>query len=279
MPAVLSPAVAEITDTVIRCAPDDGLSLSPERTMGDVEALLDVQTRLRAMTVRRLRDAIRCDGPAKICGRAPKSWLMEELGLSSTDASRLLFLSRFLDAFPVTEAAFADARITDGHAAVVVHALLALPADVRDIAEAQLLESARTQPPRKVKEFANDLLEALGHEGAADRRREREYADRGFDMTETMDGVNVVKGNFTAEVSAFAREALAIAAQPCGPEDHRTPRQRFHDAMGEIFRSYLQHCDKPGVDGAPVTVVPGATSAPATTQSTTTRATTKEAAQ
>src|SRR5205823_6726601 len=99
------------------------------------------------------------------------------------------------------------------------------------------------------------LLDRLGYARESAVRRERRYLNRGLDVAETFGGVGSVSGTLTPEVREKFMTALRAAAQPAGPDDHRTPRQRFHDALGEISDVYLAHAETPTFAGAPRTVV------------------------
>ncbi|HMC70571.1 MAG TPA: DUF222 domain-containing protein, partial [Mycobacteriales bacterium] len=62
-------------------------------------------------------------------------------------------------------------------------------------------------------------------------------------------------GTLTPEVGDELAKALALAGEPAGPEDDRTPRQRHHDALGELARTYLASHGTPSFTGSPRTAI------------------------
>jgi len=235
---------------------DDRLVTSPEQQLDELEAIRDVITSLEAVFVRRLRDARDADAPRLVCGRTTKGWLREELFCSSGDASRLMRCVFRLPAYPVVAAAFEAAEITLAHVLVLMTALDHLPrVELRETMEPCLVEHARLCPPEDIAAFVDELLEALGIDKACDVRRERRLAERGVDLHPTMDGMRSLGGTLTPEVGQALADALAKAAQPCGPEDDRNPRQRAHDALGVIAEHYLGSDGTPSFTGAPRTVI------------------------
>ena len=70
-----------------------------------------------------------------------------------------------------------------------------------------------------------------------------------------MSGNRALSGTLSPDVGEQLEQALALAAQPSGPDDDRTPRQRRHDALGTIASAYLGSACAPSFTGAPRTVI------------------------
>ena len=254
MSLVVSDPVRDVVAAVGKLRVDDRLITDPGMLLGDCEALLDSITGLHAVLVRRLRDVTNDGRTVEITGRGTRAWLHEEQLLSGSDASRLMRLATYLPLHPVTEAAFADGSITAQHAAAILTALNSVPAELRDPVEPHLIERARCYPPEEIGGFVDELLQRLGIDTNGDIRRERRHATRGVSLATTLDGNRSLSGNLTADVGQRLQTALAAAAQPSGPQDDRTPRQRRHDALGAIADAYLQRTE-PSFTGAPRTVI------------------------
>jgi hypothetical protein len=222
--------------------------------LGDAETLLSVIGTAQALLVRKLREAQALDATAELCGRSLKRWLVEEQRLAEAEAGRLARLVRLLPDHPATQAAFDAGDIGPAHAAAVLTALHSLPGEIRATVDPHLIDRARQFPPEEIAGYVDELLQALGIDTAGDLRRERRYATRGVDVAKTLHGARSVSGTLTPEVGERFETALALAAHKTSPEDHRTPRQRRHDALGVIADAFLGQTE-PSFAGAPRTVI------------------------
>jgi hypothetical protein len=253
---VLSPPVADVEVAVQKALADDRLVTSPSTLVGDVESMVVSRQRLLAATVRRLRDAWDAGAVSEICGMPMKAWLVQELYLSPGDAGNVMLLVHHLPKFPQVQAAFEQVRLGLGHAAVIVRGLLRLPAELRPQLEALLVDFAADHSPTQLDARIDQLLDALGVTKDSDARREKRYAERGLDLSPTFQGRWVISGTLEGEVGAWFAEALrAFDDGPGGEEDGRSPRQRRHDAAGEIARAALgARGAQPSFAGTPVGV-------------------------
>ena len=254
MSLFLSDPVRDVVAVVDKLRVDDRLITSPDMLLGDCEALLDAINGLQAVLVRRLRDVYNDVRTVEITGRGTRAWLHEEQLLSGPEAGRLMRLANYLPLRPATEAAFAEGSINAQHAAAILTALNSVPVELRDTVEPHLIERARLYPPEEIGGFVDELLQRLGIDKNGDIRRERRNISRGVDVATTLDGNRSLSGSLTPDVGRRLEAALKAAAQQCGPEDDRTPRQRRHDALGAIADAYLER-DEPTFTGAPRTVV------------------------
>ena len=254
MPAVVSEPVADLATAADKARADDRLVTSPDTLLGDAETLLSVTWTAQAVLVRKLRAAQVLDATAELCGRSLKRWLVEEQRLTEAEAGRLARLVRQLPDHPATEAAFDAGDIGPAHAAAILTALHALPAEIRDTVEPHLIERAREFPPEEIAGYVDELLQALGIDTDGDHRREHRHATRGVDVAKTLHGTRSISGTLTPEVGERFETALALAAHKTSPEDHRTPRQRRHDALGVIADAFLAQ-SAPSFTGAPRTVI------------------------
>jgi len=254
---VLSSSVVDLRAQVDTLVADDALITSPEQLVGDIEVLLEQHSRISEVIARRVGAAENVDATGAVTGKRMCSWLAEDQLLAKGAAARLRRLGRHLPKFAAVRAALASGAINDAHADAMLEALTTLSPEVAATVEPMLVEQGRLDSPTGVAETCDKLLEACGYEKASDRRRERRLADRGVDMAETLDGVHSIRGNLDPVVAAKVKAALRKAAEPAGPDDDRSPRQRLHDALGEIADAYLEKLETgtPSFSGAPSTVV------------------------
>jgi hypothetical protein len=254
VPAILSDPIADVATAVDKLRAHDGLVTSPEQLLNESETLLDAINGLQSVLVRKLREVHHHPDTATVTGRSTRAWLHEEQLLTRGEGGRLMHLVKHLPLHPATETAYTTNVITTAAAGAILTALRHLPAGIRDDVEPHLIEFARFNPPEALAGFVDELLERLGIDKASDAARERRHASRGLDIAETLGGTRSVAGTMTPEVGARLQAALDAAGQPAGPDDDRTPRQRRHDALGEIADAYLAR-QQPSFTGAPRTVI------------------------
>lgn len=254
MPLICSIAVADVATAAGKLATDDAVITDPEILTGDIESLLTSITTLQAVLIHRLRAARDTDATSDLYGRGARRWLVEDQRLSEAEAARLNRLATHLPTYPATQTALDDTRITPAHAAAILTALQSLPIGLRETVEPHLIDRATTHPPEEIAGFADALLDSLGLDTASAIRRERRHTQRGVDLAATFAGTHCLTGTLTPEVGERLDAALTHAAAPTGPGDDRTPRQRRHDALGEIADAYLTH-QQPTFTGAPRTVI------------------------
>jgi hypothetical protein len=123
----------------------------------------------------------------------------------------------------------------------------------------RLLEVSEAAPTafREDEEFLVDIIRPLS---ATDTRRallywlhtvtDSEPSDdpRGISLAETFDGGRV-EGNLTSPAFAALKAALLALTPPPAQDDHRSARQRRHDALEDLARHYLETCETPEVGG------------------------------
>jgi hypothetical protein len=237
------PALAgELCAVLARLAALDPAGLADPSLLAGLSELYDAETLLRSVQTRWLAAADAREVTVAIAGRAARSWLVEDCQLGGRDASARLRLARTMGAFPVVEAAFAAARVTAEQAGAIVTALADVPADARGQVERLLVDRAGEFGPFALSRLTDALIAELGGDTASERAeaaRQRRLARRGVDLDATFDGTGSLAGTLTADVHDTVHAALAAASLAAGPEDDRTPRQRRHDALGEVCAHYL----------------------------------------
>jgi hypothetical protein len=234
---------AELTEVVgakVALGPSAELS---EKLTG-LDALFTLESVVRAGQSVFLADAHDVEATTLECGRTTKSWLVEEMCLNPGEAARRMRLAKGLPDAPVLFAALAAGDIHAEHALVILKVLPHVADDeLRAVVEKTLVELASDHPPFYVERCVDAVLAMLGVETSAAAAYERRYGQRGVGIDETIGGSGSLNGTLTPEVREKLRLALEAAGAPAGPEDDRSQRQRFHDALGEIAQFFLTHAD------------------------------------
>lgn len=243
--------VEELSALLARIAAADPHDFSDPALIVGLDGLLRAETTLRAVQTRWLAVADTREAPIAICGRATRSWLIEEFQLAPKEAGARVKLARTLGGFPLVEAAFRDGDLTAEQTSVIVAALLDVPVHVRDVVARELLRLAESLPPFALARAVDAILATLGvDQDQAEERRERRRARRHVDVDATFDGTGHLSGSLTPEVYEALRLAIdAAGANLTDPEDDRTVGQRRHDALGDVANFYLANADLPAVNG------------------------------
>ncbi len=74
-------------------------------------------------------------------------------------------------------------------------------------------------------------------------------AARGISLSRTIDGLGRIDGWLTPPAYETLRAALDALLPPPVGSDHRTARQRRHDALEDLARNFLDHGETPTVGG------------------------------
>ena len=231
-------------DAVDAALATDASGLSSGEQLADIEVGLALASKVDALLASRLRVAHELEASTEECGRTTKSWLVEEMRLNPGDAARRMRQARGLPEAPMTFAAWAAGEINADHALVILGVLPHVRDDeLRATVESALVDMCREQPAFLVARQADELLAALGADEGGKAAYERRYARRGVGLDETLGGAGSLNGTLTPEVRETLRCALAAAGEPAGPEDDRSQRQRWHDALGQIAGFYLAHAE------------------------------------
>lgn len=214
------------------------------------EALLALESRLRFVQARWLRALDVRDATVAECGRATRSWLIEEQRLGPAEATRRMALARRLDSAPAVAAVFGAGDVTADHASVVCDALDAVGDDqLRPVVESALVDLARVEPPFVVARALDQVLAMLGVESDADAAYARRHEQRHVSLVSTFGGTGSLAGTLTPEGYEVLRVALDAASAAADPDDERTSAQRRHDGLVDIARHYVQNADVPDVAG------------------------------
>jgi hypothetical protein len=160
------------------------------------------------------------------------AWLAAKAGMSKKAARVAVRQMRQLTERPLLDTALGAGDITDSLAFTIADWTRKLPAEMRAQTDRILLEAAAAGA------CLDDLHTIAGCaiEKWRQQQPDPEQPDDGFDdrfvqLGTTFGGAAVIRGDLTPECATAVRAVLESLGKKTGPEDDRTEKQRFHDAL------------------------------------------------
>jgi hypothetical protein len=203
--------------------------------------------RLEAECCRRLRRFDRARGFTATGAASVVAWLRNTCGLSASAAHERAEMARGLAELPEAEQAWRRGEITFHHAAVLARSVREAGGDAVRKVLSDLLEAAHRLDPTRLGYVTRYLRYCVDPDGA--RASEDDAHERRFlDLSQTLDGIFVLNGQFGAEAGAMLRAAINALNQPV-PGDTRTASQRRADALAELASRHLKDGRLPSSHG------------------------------
>jgi hypothetical protein len=181
----------------------------------------------------------------------PKSWLMNELGVTKGAAAAYLSWARRAAAHPRVMAALLAARLTESVARTIGDWTGKLPQDCQDAADAILVAAALSGA--SLEDLARLAAEIYARSLPPDPDdRPDGFDDRSVRLETTFEGAGVLGGDLTPECAAVVGAVLDALSAPAGAGDLRTHGQRYHDALQDALQRLLGAGLLPERSGQPV---------------------------
>ncbi len=234
IPAGSAPgSVAEALRTAVACldylvpvAP--GL---PAAACGESLATLgEVRSKLAAAQAVLLRRFDALDGHDADGYGSSSAWLAAMTKMTRKDAKAAVRQMRVLGERPHLESALGAGDVSDSWAAEIAGWLKKLPEELRDGTEKILADAAAAGA--SLEDLAAITAHALAR-WQAGRPDEGDdgFPDRYLQIGSTFGGAGVIRGDLTPECAAAVTAVLEALGKKAGPEDDRTEKERFHDAL------------------------------------------------
>src|SRR3954454_21384256 len=183
-------------------SPVDLSMLDDAALLDGYEQLLAAEARLRAEQARWLAAVHARQATVPVTGRATRSWLREEMRLTTTETNRRLALAWLPDTLPATAAALAGGEISAEHALTIATGCRYTPDRLLDALERTLLELARTATPGEVARAVDEVRARVGADENAAAAYTRRYATRGLQLDTTFGGFGSLTGTLSPDVAA-----------------------------------------------------------------------------
>jgi hypothetical protein len=164
--------------------------------------------------------------------------LGDDLRLPPGEAKRAGETGRRIAERPAADAAMRAGDLPATHARLLAETLRWLPFELRDEAEAELLEAAQHQDARTFGRTCR-RLHARVDTASAQKAQDRRNARRSLRMTDTPDGMLALHANGSGLGAETVYTAIQAFRRPDAPEQHRTAEQRSWDALVEVCRAAL----------------------------------------
>jgi hypothetical protein len=226
--------VAEALRTAVACL-DYLIPVAPglpAAACGEALATLgEVRSKLAAANAVLLRRFDALDGHDADGYGSSSAWLAAMTKMTRKDAKAAVKQMRTLGERPHLADAMARHDVSDSWAAEIAGWLKKLPEELRDGTEKILADAAAAGA--SLEDLATITAHALRQwqAGHPDPDDDGDFRDRQVSVGTTFGGAAIIRGDLTPECAAAVTAVLEALGKKAGPEDDRTEKQRFHDAL------------------------------------------------
>jgi hypothetical protein len=183
-----------------------------------------------------------------------RSWLTWRTGVTERAASGIVAWVRRVEAHPLVHAALTTGAISESIGRELCRQSGRLPEDARQDAD-QILLTAHAGGAT-LADLIGLVEEMLRRCAPPDKDKDdRGFTDRGVQLDLHFRGAGKLTGDLTPECAAAVMAGLDALSKKAGPADDRTPAQRRHDALEEVFRRVIAGGDLPDTAGQPTQIL------------------------
>jgi hypothetical protein len=216
----------------------------------DLEAVASVHTAARTTVLAAFIAHSGCQDDGHGSAR---SWLAWQTRVTEKAAGGIVAWVRRTEAHPLVHAALAAGEISESVARELCRQSGRLPADARQDAD-QILLTAHAGGAT-LADLIGLVEEMLRRCAPPDKDDDRGFGDRGLQLDLHYRGAGKLTGDLTPECAAAVMAGLDALSKKAGPADDRTPAQRRHDALEQIFRRAIAAGDLPDTAGQPTQIL------------------------
>lgn len=233
----LEAAVEEFAALDLDALDEPAIRARLERAQRAIVRLTAFRTRAAGVLEQR---ALRTAGPGREqqALQGSRRRLADDLRLPPGQAKRDGETGRRMAERPAAQSAMNDGQLPPEHARVLADTLRWLAPELRDDAEAELLEAARREDARTFGRTCRRLL-AKRDPDNAQKAQDRRNSRRSLRMTDTPDGMLALHAQGSGLDAEYVYTAVQAFRRPDAPGQHRTAEQRSWDALVELCRAAL----------------------------------------
>ena len=211
----------------------------------DLVELEVVSGLLESERARRLSHFDEIGGPKDHGYPSLTAFLIHQCRIAAGRARRLVGLAHTAATCPRVHDAWAGQRISTDQAHRLLEAADSAPGPFHE-SEQALVDIVEPLSPSDTRRALLYWRHTVADQDGTELEQE---AKRGISLSRTIDGLGRIDGWLTPPAYETLRAALdALMPAPVG-SDHRTARQRRHDALEELGRDFLDNADTPSVGG------------------------------
>ena len=226
---------------------EDVEDLHLDQLADDLVELEKVSGLLEAERLRRISTFEDRAGPRHFGYPSLTAFLKHRCRMASGRAHRLVARSRVFRTARTTVRAWTAGRLSTDQASVLLEQAVNLPDQFAEGEErlVDIVEDLGVTDTRRALEYWRQSVDGPG----TIRDQLEQLAMRGISGSQSLGGMIRVDGWMTTTAGLAFLAAIDAFMPPPSPDDTRTPRQRRHDALEDLARYFIDHCDGPTVGG------------------------------
>jgi Domain of unknown function (DUF222) len=226
---------------------EDLAEIDVDRLGDDLVEIETVAGLLEAELTRRLAAFDIKGGPDRHGFHSATAWLKHHCRMAAGRAHRLVTDSHLLNTAAATFGAWTTGRISSDQAHRLLQTANTVPNQYPEAEERliDIVEDLGVNDTRVALEYWRQSVDGPGT--TLDEQLQDEQ--RGVSLSTTVGGMARLDGWLTPLAGEALGSALNALMPPPQPNDTRTPRQRRHDALEDLTRSYLDSGSTPTVGG------------------------------
>jgi hypothetical protein len=182
-------------------------------------------------------------------GRCTRSWLVEELQVSSEEAGQRIRTGWAMINHPALGAALEAGAVSAEQARVIDLTLRKINPDSHQVVEANMITAAAKADPVALGSLGRSIRTMLDADDDVEAAAQRRYDSRWLVFNRTFRGMMHVEGMLDDEAAALLQAAITPLMDKAGAEDDRSAVQRRADALTELAAAALTHGDVPDHGG------------------------------
>jgi hypothetical protein len=234
-----------LRSTLEEWAGQDLVDVGADQLADDLVELELASGLLEAERARRLHRFDEMGGPKRHGFPSLTAFLIHRCRMAAGRARRLVGLAHTTARCPKVQEAWSSERISTDQAHRLLETADAEPGAFGE-AEARLVDIVEPLTASETRRALHYWEQSVtGGDGSLLEQEAR----RGISLSRTIDGMGRIDGWTTPTAYETLRAMFDALMPPPSASDHRTARQRRHDALEDLARDYLDHADTPAVGG------------------------------
>jgi hypothetical protein len=220
--------------------------LSIEELDAEIEEIVHARDSLNVLLAERVRNLTGRGGHHDLGYSSPTAYLTDRGRMSPGRARQVITMGNAATKAPHAYAAWVDGRISTDQARHLFRAAETIP-DAYPAADEKLVdivEGLDSTDTRKAVEYWRQAVDGPGEVDI-----ETQMIRRGLSISKTTGGMRRIDGWLTPTAGEALETAITALTPPRHQDDHRTPRQRRHDALQDLCRDWLDNGTTPTVGG------------------------------